>query len=402
MRISVSILYLFLSILSLSAIAQNNDPAKAVSEKSLNYINSKYTKLTSAINKQYAKLLNRMQRREEKLRKALASTDSLKAAELFANTPSSYQQLQNTLKAPLDKTIPYPLKEYLPNLDSLNTSINFLKKIPGLSSDKLKQVTAINDQLKQLQGSLQRANEIQVFLKEREQLLKNELSQYGLGKQLLGMNKQLVYYQQQFLQYKSLLRDKQKLEETILSKVRDLPAFQEFFKRNSYLSQLFGTPADYSNPASLAGLQTRALVQQTVQQRIGSTTTGGGASSVQSFTQQQMQGVQQQLGQLQNNVTRLDGGNSDLVMPDFKVNPEKTKTFLKRFEFGFNIQANNANNLAPSISDLALSVAYKINSYASAGVAISYKLGLGKPIDHIRISNEGCGFRSFFRDQSEG
>ena len=122
-----------------------------------------------------------------------------------------------------------------------------------------------------------------------------------------------------------------------------------------------------------------------------------------------MQGVQGQLSQIQNSVTNLagingsgGGGNSDLVMPDFKPNPEKTKTFFKRLEYGFNIQTTQATTLAPSMSDLGLSVGYKFSDRATAGIGVSYKLGLGRPVNHIRFTNEGVGFRSYVDIKAKG
>ena len=60
-----------------------------------------------------------MQQKEEKLENKLQKVDSTKAKELFEQTQVTYQELQEKLKAPLDKTIANPLKEYIPGVDSL-------------------------------------------------------------------------------------------------------------------------------------------------------------------------------------------------------------------------------------------------------------------------------------------
>ncbi len=390
---------LLIMLLPAASIAQNDvsdTMYNNISDKSLQSLNDKYTKLTSAVNYQTAKLLERMQCRETKLQKKLQGIDSSKAAELFGNTQAKYQQLQAELQSPINPNVANLLREYLPGVDSIQTAFRFLNQA-GISPDKLQQIQGITTQIQQLQGSLQKANDIQVFLKEREQQLKDQLSQYNFGGKLLGMNKQLYYYQQQIAQYKALLHDPQKLEETVLSTISNMPAFQSFFQKNSYLSQLFGIPGNYGTLASIAGLQTRAQVQQLIGQRIGNVTLPGGGGS-QPMVQQQIQGAQQQLSSLQNKVSALGGaggGNSDAVMPDFKPNPEKTKTFFKRLEYGFNIQTTQATIITPSISDIALTVGYKFSDRATMGIGASYKLGFGRPINHIKFTSEGAGFRSY-------
>ena len=407
-------IFLFAIFFPLALIAQTDKTVDSsyrnISNKALHAVNDKYSKLTVAVNKQTTKLLDRMQRREDRLHKKLQGIDSSKVEQVFANSQAKYQQLQAQLQSPINPNIPNPLRDYLPGVDSIQTAFRFLNQA-GLSTDKLQQIQGICTQIQQLQGSLQQANDVQVFLKDREQQLQSQLSQYNFGGQLLGMNKQLYYYQQQIAQYKALLHDPQKLEETVLSALSNVPAFQNFFQHNSYLSQLFGFPANYGSPASLAGLQTRASIQQLISQRIGNASLPGaiGGANAQSFTQQQMQNVQGQLSQIQNNVANLagingsgGGGSSDLVMPEFKPNTQKTKPFLKRLEYGFNIQTTQATDFAPSYSDLALTLGYKFNDKASMGVGVSYKLGLGRPVNHIRFTNEGVGFRTYIDIKAKG
>ncbi len=397
----------------MGAIAQNaTDTAySSISDKALHSIDDKYTKLTNVINAKTARLLQHMLAREQKIKRRLQGIDSSKAEQLFAGTAENYNQLQAQLQSPINSAAANPLRDYLPGVDSIQTAFRFLNQ-PNLSSlgipaDKLQQIQSISTQIQTLQSRLQQANDVQAFLKEREDQLKAQLSQYNFGGGLLGMNKQLYYYQQQIARYKALLHDPQKLEETILSAVMRVPAFQNFFQQNSYLSQLFGTPADYGSPASLAGLQTRAQVQQLIGQRVGNIVTPS-AGSGQAFIQQQMQGAQGQISQMQNNVTNLAGingnagGNSDLVMPQFKPNSQKTKPLFKRLEYGFSIQTTHATNLAPSYSDIAATVGYKFNDRATMGVGLSYKLGVGRPLNNIKFTNEGVGLRSYVDVKAKG
>ena len=82
-------------------------------------------------------------------------------------------------------------------------------------------------------------------------------------------------------------------------------------------------------------------------------------------------------------------------MPDFRPNNEKTKSFLKRLEYGTNIQTQRSNNLFPITSDLGLSIGYKVTDKSMIGIGASYKLGWGHGWNNIRLTQEGVGLRSY-------
>jgi hypothetical protein len=365
-----------------------------ISEKSLNFIQKKYAGLTNAVDKQTIKLLERMQRRENKLRDKLARKDSSKAKELFDGTASKYQQLQAKLQNPVNTSVANPLKQYIPGIDSTSTMMKFLAGNNSIGGEKLAQINGVSGQVQELQGRLQQANEVQDFIRQREQQLKSQLSQYGLGKQLLGINKEVYYYQEQLGQYKELINNKEKLEQTIIAKVRQLPAFQSFWQKNSMLAQLFPMPENYGTPAALAGLQTRAQVQSIITQRLPSA--GGPNGDPSRFLNQQYQQAQTQLNTLKDKLNQLgNNGSPDMTMPDFVPNSQHNKKFLQRLIYGFNFQSIAATKLLPAISDIGLSLGYKLNDKATVGTGISYKLGLGRGLDNIAFSSQGVGLRSY-------
>ena len=139
----------------------------------------------------------------------------------------------------------------------MQTALRFLDQnknlINGLSKDQLEKLSEVNEEFRQLQGTLQQANEIQQFIKEREIELKNQLANFGLTRQLLGLNKQAVYYQQQLREFKELLKDRDRLKQKLMARVAEFPAFKSFMARNSYLAQLFRIPDNYGTPESLSG-----------------------------------------------------------------------------------------------------------------------------------------------------
>jgi hypothetical protein len=118
--------------------------------------------------------------------------------------------------------------------------------------------------------------------------------------------------------------------------------------------------------------------------------------------QQNIQSAQVQINQLKDKISKLGGGNSDMDMPDFKPNSQKTKSFWNRIELGANVQSMRSNNYFPVTSDIALSAGYKLNNKSVVGVGVSYKLGWGENIRHIKLTHEGVGLRSFFEIKLQG
>jgi uncharacterized membrane protein len=186
-----------------------------------------------------------------------------------------------------------------------------------------------------------------------------------------------------------------------LSELRNLPAFQSFWQRNSLLAQLFPATGNIGTTQALAGLQSRALVQQLLTQQVGGTVVTTG-SNPQQFIQQQMQSAHNQLNTLKDKINQLGGGNNALIMPDFTPNKQKTKTIWQRFEYGINIQSQKTNYYLPVTSDIAGTIGYKLNDKSTVGVGVAYKMGWGNGINDVRISNQGIGLRSFLDIKIKG
>lgn len=373
----------------------NQLPITDVNVKVLSGLQKQYSGLQAKVNKQSSKLLSKMQRQEDKLRKKLNATDSLKAKALFTeDIQDRYKDLQSNLTNKADKLKRFPLKEYIPGIDSMQTSLNFLSKNVNLPTDKIEQIKEVSEKLKSLQAELQKANDIQAFIRERGAQLKEQLLNSGLAKQLKGINKNVYYYQQQLSEYKELLNDKQKLKQKLLETVRTLPAFQKFWQKNSYLAALFPTPDNAGTEQALAGLQTRASVQAAVAQRVG--TAAGTNVDPQQYFQGQVDAAQAQLSQLKDKINKFsnDGGSSDMTQPDFSPNSEKSKSFLKRLEYGMNIQSEKGRYSLPAMSDIALTLGYKLSDNKRMGIGASYKVGWGD-IKHIKVTSEGVGIRSY-------
>ena len=363
----------------------------------LSKLQQKTTSLEAKLLAKSQKSLQQLARQEARLKKKLAKKDSLQAEALFGNIEEKYAQLQQQLLRPVDNVS--STGEYLPHLDTLSTSLQFLSSHSNLLPNSQALSAPIQNALhnvNDLKGKLQTTEQIQQYLRERQDVLKEQLNRFGFTKEFRRYQQQVYYYKQQIQEYINILEDPSRLQKQAIALLQKLPAFQKFMLEHSQLASLFRLPGNYASSASLAGLQTRSSVQGILQDRIAA----GGPNAMASF-QQNIQDAQGQLSQLKDKLNQL-GGRGDVDMPDFKPNHQKTKTFLQRLEYGTNLQSQPSSSWFPTTSDLGLSVGYKLNDKSVIGIGASYKIGWGRNLQNISITHQGVGLRSFVDVKMKG
>ncbi len=386
-----AVAFIVLFLFSIPLFSQDTAATNGqISKKYLDVVCSTSSRLSEKLEKKASKALRQFKRQETKLWAKLSKKDSTAAGAVFAGADLKYQDLEEKLKGG-------ELKQYIPQVDSLATSLKFLEANPQF----LKEAEAVRGKLKEamgkmeaLKGQLRKAEDVKQFLKERKQYLKEQLSRFGLAKELKKINKQVYYYSAQVSEYKAALKDPKKAGKKALELLARNGRFREFMRKNSQLASLFRMPGDPNDPASipnLAGLQTRAQVNGLIQQQIAA-----GGPNAQAQFQQNIQAAQSQLNQLKDKVMKMGGGESGEEMPEgFRPNNQKTKSFFQRLELGTNLQSQRSNGFLPVTSDLGLSLGYKLNDKSLIGIGASYKMGWGQNIQRIRICHQGVGVRSF-------
>jgi hypothetical protein len=370
------------------------DKLISIPDKLFSAVDKKARSVEDRLSKGTEKYLSKLERREEKLKRKLWKRDSTLAKELFGDVKGRYAKLRATTGSAGKYS-----NVYSPRLDSLNTAINFIDQTKLTQSPELQKTLS---SLKDVQGRLNATDQIRKQLAERQKLLKEQFQALGMVKELKKFRQDVYYYQRQVQEYRQLWEDPSKLERKLMEVVQRLPQFREFFQKNSQLASLFAFPGgNASTSVSLAGLQTRASVQQALIDRFGS------GPDVTQMLQQNVQSAQGQLNALKAKANSYTNGNfgssEDLDMPEgFKPNNQKTRSFLQRIELGTNIQTQKARYYFPVTTDVALSAGYKLNDKSIIGVGVSYKAGLGRGWDHIAISHQGIGLRSFIDYKLKG
>ena len=212
---------------------------------------------------------------------------------------------------------------------TIKTSLEFLQqKADGIYNSQLKEAQEL---LQQYQNRIQITNTIKQEIQQREQLLKEQLYNLGFVKELQKINKDIFYYNQQLNEYKTILKDPKRLQAETISTLCKTKLFQDFIKKHGMLARLFCLPDNNGSSQALAGLQTRASIQEIVNQRFNLTpehfSGGGNGINPQQFMQQQIQAAQTELTTLKDKINQLGSSSSDMETPNFIPNSQKTKSF---------------------------------------------------------------------------
>lgn len=355
----------------------------------INEVEKKTNAISSSLDKKTAKYLLLLKRAENNLRRKLSKSNPELLTKLMKDTVE-WQELNSP--SHFDILNANTSITYLPHLDSIKTALNFISSISShaRSPQEITKLNASLQSINSLQSRLQHAALISTFIHSRRLKLTALLSANPSIKALKRFRKYDYYYKAQIKEYKTILEDPKKIEGKVLELLSKTKIYKEFFRRNSLLASLFQIPGDGTEMVLISntGLQTQSQVQLGISQTINF----NDRANVTSFSQQVSQ-ARGQLEQWKQKIEELGGDNSEFEMPDFKPNTQKTRSFLKRLEFGTSIQHTRANQWLPTTSDIAVLIGYKINDHAIVALGTSYKMGWGKSIQKISISNQGVGFR---------
>lgn len=391
-------LYLFASLPFVTTAQQSSDSLEISSRLSSKYINSigdRSESIKSKMDQSTEKYLDGLKKQEQVLQTKLNKIDPAAAERIFQGSGQAYDKLQNDLKNNSANML-NSYGRYVPGIDTAITALKFLQQ-GALANPKIAgQVTQIKSALGKVQGledQFKKADNVEDFIRQRKEYLNQQLSSYNLGGSLQQYNQKAFYYSQQVADLKQDWQDPSRMEQKALQVLNKLPFFQDFMKKNSLIAGLFNIPDNYST-AGIAGLQTRDQVQQMMQQQM--TMMGPNGSTT---AQQNILDAQSSLTSLRDRIMKTGSGGD---MPDSKNNTQRTRSLLKRLEYGVSAQNNPSTYFLPVSTSFSFTVGLKINDKSSAGVGLDYLVGWGHPIQHIKISNQGIGFRSYLDVQIKG
>ena len=371
-------------------------------------IQSQSTSLNQQLTSQTQRYLARMARREQRMQQKLSSVDSNAAKSLFANSQQQYAALGAQIKAGTGNRQTTFSGQYHPYADTLQGAMAFLRqnpqvlasgtagKLSGLSPQVQAKLQGASTQFQALQAKMQDADIVKAYVQSRQQQISEYLAAHAnmvgvLGKPLAGMQQEQVYYAQRVQQYKAMLSDPGALAQQALSMLGRLPAFRSFMTNHSQLGSLFHLPGNYSSVQAVNGLQTKEQVAGLVKSQVSA----GGAAGA-SAMQANLQSAESALDGYKDKLSKLGLGGGDAQLPvNPKTNDQHTKSFLGRLQYSFNFQTTHNSIYYPSLLTFGLGLGYKLGHSNVIGIGASYEMGTGNGINHIAITGNGLGLRSF-------
>ncbi len=389
-RFKLTLLALILH--SAYSYGQHDSMIPNITEVPLKFIkqtNDKIDKYTNRITSKTEKTLIKLSKWEDKIHRLLQKADPATAEKLFGQGRETFASMLQKIKEGQALTNNYKAK-YDSYRDKLTTNIKYIETQKSQLDDKyIKPLQTAKEKAKQLEDDVAETETAQALIKERKkELLTEAYKVLGKSKYLSKINKEAYYYTETLRNYKELFNDSKKAEQKAFEVLNKIPAVKDFMQKNSMLASFFGSGSPAAS-ASLAGLQTRASVNNLIQSRIAA---GGPNAAAQVSAN--MQAAQAELTKLKDKILKAGGGSSGGELPDFKVNPNRSKTFKQRIVIGSDFQFGRPNRFTSSQADLGLSMGYKLNTKSLVGLGFSYKLNYGS-INNFFLHHGGIGLRSF-------
>lgn len=338
------------------------------------------------------KTLKKLIKWENKIRTVLKKADPQMEERLFGNEKKTFTSLLDQLREGEANIKDFQV-QYDAYLDTLASSLNYLHE-DSLHIETDGGIDRACNQIPLLRNILGQANYTAQYIKERKTLLIREAGKYLKQSLITRISKEDYYFGEALANYKEIFSDKTRTEQLVKQSLLKIPGFREFMEKHSMLSSMFrmpGSNVDMNSSINLVGLQTRASVQNMIQQRI----IAGGPNAANQL-RQNLSEAQSRLNEMKDKIMKggVIGSGGEAEIPGFKPNQQKSKTLWQRLEYSFDVQFAKTNGYLPSTTDIAVSIGYRLNDKSVIGAGLSYKMGLGS-IDHIRFSSEGIGLRSY-------
>jgi hypothetical protein len=393
------------------------------------HIQSKTASLNQQLSQQTQKYLQKLQQQEQRLQKKIFSIDSNAAKKLFANSSQQYATLLQRLQTDTGSNHQKVTGTYQPHMDSLQTALSFLQKNQSALNQPAGAVTSLTggsaaslttkvganlppeaqaklqasiSQLQALQAKMQDAAQIKGYMAQRKQQIGQYITQHAslqnvLGKPYAQMQQNMYYYSTQVKAYQNMASSPDAIEQKALAMLSRLPAFQGYMKTNSQLSSLFSLPGSSSGPQILTGLQTRNQISESVKSQLTAAASGttNNNSSASAAAPSGLESAQSQLASYKAKLSQLGGGGSEIDAPNFRPNQEKTKTFLNRIIYGIDFQTTPSTYFFPGMTSVGVSLGYRLGKGNDIGVGAAMKIGWGTGFNHIAVTGQGVGLRSF-------
>ncbi|PWS32251.1 hypothetical protein [Pedobacter paludis] len=365
---------------------------RKIPDRYLSEVNAKTRTLEQDLNRRTKKALDIYIKEQTSIQEKLARLDPASdISKTLSCSIDSLKRMRESLLGKVKRFVPFQRAVTGNSLDSLQNVLGFLGDNSALVNGK-EQITSALKNIENVKSELQRAGEVQNYVKQTMSQITGPLEKYrGLSKNLNNISLESFYFNGKVAEYTNCLRDADKAKRMAMSILQKNPAFMNFMAKNTYVNGIVNLFL-INESRSIDGLQTRDMVDNFRSQLQG---TGADAAGIVAGRQQIADRV---IDKAKKYLNLKDAGE----IPTNEPNEMKNKKFLKRLELGYNLQPTRGSKYFPSMYDIAVQAAYKLSKKGSIGFGAYYKLGLGAPIKNISFSHRGFGIRAFAEYQLRG
>jgi hypothetical protein len=388
-------------LLTISAACYSQDSATrynkvlSLPDHFFSSLQCKTERIQNRLQRSTLKYLAALERQEHRMKRHISLKDSTAAKAAFGDVRQKYQSLRDQLSNSQGNL----QKLYSPRGDSMVTALNFLNLTTndGQSEQASENIRKALTEYKNVQIKFSQTEAVRQQLNQRRAELMEKMKGSIMPGAFKKYQQTIFYYKAQLREYHTLWEHPGKLESKLLQIAVKMPAFRNFFGKYSELASVFRLPASDEEPlAAINGLQTRSALMQEMGGRIGN------PANTQQMARSSINNAQSDLRSLQDKTHLSAGQGGDPDMPNFKPNGERTKSFWNRLDLGTNIQSTKSSYYFPTTTDIGVSIGYRLSKMSVVGIGVSYKLGWGADIRHIKMSHQGIGFRSFLDVRLKG
>ena len=386
------IIVIFVCVLasSISALCQEeNAPVVVQGNRYVDFKIKKLAKYNSRLESQQKHILNQLQKKEKRFASKLKRKDSLSYVR-YQQQSLSYDSIKTLSESDTGHNLALVANTKNKSIDSLKKIQSFIESksgTEGINTNK----TAELDRLK---GQLNYKNRIGELLTKRTQFLKS-LAPDGVHLPgLKGIEKQVFYSKGKMKVFKDMEEEPTLAEDKAMEYLQGSAGFDKYMSSTgggqSVMQSVLGKDA---KQLEQMGYQTKQQMQKSMEGKFGSNL--GDVSKQMGGSMAQWQEQQKKIGELKQTRQALKQVGS-IDKPSFKVNPMRGLPFFKRLERQYSWQTSRAANAAkPALFEASAMLGFKHTPRLTYGVGLAYTEGLGQDWQHIHLSFQGIGYRTF-------
>lgn len=354
----------------------------------------KLRKFDSRISRQQNRLLRKLRTKEIHLEKHLANNDSV-GYSVYKRQVITFDSIGKISGSENGHSIEKFSRQRNSVVDSIKVIQSFTRAELNPTPFELQRQTNDNE-LNELQVKLNLRKYVNQLIKDRAANLGNIQSSEGKLSQLTGIQKQVFYCNARMKAFKDIADEPTKAEANALEILQGTNGFENAMNKSGDAITMGGQDLGSSTPAQLEkqGYQTKHLFQASLQQHFGKN-----VSDISKQIGSQVNAVQEREKEISNarDAKTLFDKGKNIEKPAFKVNPMRGLPFRKRIEIQFGWQAIRAvpGRQQPAKVEPSVFLSFKHTLRLSYGLGSGIQIGLGQDWQHVRLSTEGLGFKSF-------